>query len=389
MLCRQTAIGETSIYTRVQDLPVGWDSFLPPYHHLKSGELAALEQAAPDGVQFAYLTLSKNNQWLGLVALQVVEIKPSQLQPKIWKNLILNKVKDLIFCKPRHLLVCGNAFRNEVPGFYFSKIEDEALLFEVMQNFERKNPFKLRFAGQIIKDWSTDLKVADQHGFAPIENDLLMEMAVSPEWTTFSDYLARLSKKYQQRARKIRQALAGIEVKPLEEMDLHLLSPQLTQLFENVVQQQPFRLSALPGSYFLSLKQVLKDRFEVMGYFLGDELVAFSSQLHRNEETLEIYYIGLNYEANEKHSLYFNLLFDGLEAAILHRKRVLKLGRSSFDAKASLGATPVEGRHLVRMKRGLPAFVFRLVATWFQSQEKPGWKSRNPLTASLPLSTRV
>ena len=185
---------ETQIYTNLQCIPAEWDAFLPDCHSLKTRELGALELSGPKDIQFAYLTISRYGKVIGLVSLQVVEIKAEDIQSNVWKSVVLNHLKDLIFCKPRYLLVCGNAFRNDLPGFYFKEKEDEALIYEILKAFDAKNPFKIKFAGWMIKDWEADLKQAEGYGFKSIQQDLQMEMKVPSDWKILDDYFFNLSK---------------------------------------------------------------------------------------------------------------------------------------------------------------------------------------------------
>ncbi|MBK6445652.1 MAG: hypothetical protein IPF81_10230 [Bacteroidetes bacterium] len=72
--------------------------------------------------------------------------------------------------------------------------------------------------------------------------------------------------------------------------------------------------------YFIALRNACKDRFRMIGYFIGEKLIAFSSTLE-HQEKLEVHYIGLDYTYNKSHALYFNILFDGIEQAILSEKK--------------------------------------------------------------------
>lgn len=368
---------EYDVFTSVQQLSPEWNAFLPEGHRLKTTELQVAEHSATADLRFAYLLIRRKSVLLGLAAFQIVEIKSSHFPSSAWKSGFFQHMKEVVFCKPRYLLVCGNVFRNNGPAFYFKNKENDALIFDLMRHFDRQNPFRFRFFGLWVKEPPSSMNV--DSGFTPVQGDLLMQMSLRPEWETLDDYFASLSKKYLQRARKIRKALEGIDVRTLSEPEVSGYSEELGRLFGQVLDQQAFHLSSLPGTFFVEMKKALGDRFQITGYFKENKLVAFSSHLFCPDNSLEIYYIGLDYEANESHKLYFNLMFDGLESAILERKEILKLGRTGLDAKASLGAEPVPVTHFVRLKRGLATLVFRSALSWYQSQEKPGWKERNPL----------
>jgi hypothetical protein len=106
-------------------------------------------------------------------------------------------------------------------------------------------------------------------------------------------------------------------------------------------------------------------------------MVAFYSAFV-TEDDYELYYIGIDYEYNNEHHLYFNILFSGLEQAIVLGKKQLQLGRTSFDAKASLGAKPVELSYFIKIPN-IPNVVISWFANYFSSIEDAKWKLRVPL----------
>jgi hypothetical protein len=96
------------------------------------------------------------------------------------------------------------------------------------------------------------------------------------------------------------------------------------------------------------------------------------------EDAYELYHVGFDYELNNEYHLYFNILFSGLKRAITLKKSHLKLGRTSFDAKASLGAKPVEIEYFFK-PGNIPNVVSKWFANYFSSMEDAKWKLRNPL----------
>jgi len=126
-----------------------------------------------------------------------------------------------------------------------------------------------------------------------------------------------------------------------------------------------------------SIKQLYGDDFEVIGFFRDEELVAFYTAFITQHE-YELYYVGFDYQFNNDYQLYFNILFSGLERSIHLKKRQLRLGRTSFDAKASLGAKPIEMVYFYKPDN-IPNVVTKWFANYFSSMEDAKWKQRNPL----------
>ena len=136
-------------------------------------------------------------------------------------------------------------------------------------------------------------------------------------------------------------------------------------------------MGLLNGQYFVEMKRALGDNYKVLGYYLEDKLVAFTSYILGNEE-MEIHYIGIDYQYNEECKLYFNILFDGLETAIENRKTSLELGRTAREVKASLGAVGVEVKNYILVKLGLPTLVYNYFQKWYNSHNNEDWKNRYP-----------
>ena len=87
------------------------------------------------------------------------------------------------------------------------------------------------------------------------------------------------------------------------------------------------------------LKREFEKSFCVWGFFKEDKLIAFYSAWKFNG-TLDMYYIGFDYESNRIHNLYFNMLFFGVATAIDCRCKTLIMGRTALEAKARLGCEP-------------------------------------------------
>ena len=130
--------------------------------------------------------------------------------------------------------------------------------------------------------------------------------------------------------------------------------------------------------HFTELKKLYQNDFEIVGIFLNNEMVAFYAAFI-NKSDYEIYYVGFDYDVNTTHQLYFNLLFSGLERAITLKKKLLKLGRTSLDAKASLGAKPSELTYFIK-GNNIPKVAGNWFVNYFSTMEDAKWKLRNPLT---------
>ncbi len=215
------------------------------------------------------------------------------------------------------------------------------------------------------------------NGYIHPFEDNVMEMQVDPKWQTLADYLKDLGRKYKARANKILAAIDGVTARLLTDDEITRYEKDLHQLFMATVDQQPFTLTRPAQGFFTDMKALYKDAFQIMGYFKEGRLIGFYSAFSE-PGTYNIYYIGFDYGENETHQIYFNILFTGLEQAILQGKGLLQLGRTSMDAKASLGAKARELNYLLKMEY-IPDFVVNRFVKYFASFENAKWKQRNPL----------
>jgi hypothetical protein len=207
--------------------------------------------------------------------------------------------------------------------------------------------------------------------------DKTMELEISSEWKDLNTYFNDLSRKYKTRAKKIWQSKTELTIKKLSQSELINNERQIFELFENVVQKQNFSLNLVSANYFSELQKALNDNFELIGFWHGNDLVAFYSAI-LSESDYEIHYIGMEYNLNPIFNLYFNILFSGLERAIEFKKSKLKLGRTSFDAKASLGATMITHPFIAKINQ-IPIWVVDSFECYFQTiKEDKNWQQRQP-----------
>ena len=208
-----------------------------------------------------------------------------------------------------------------------------------------------------------------------------MELSIDQEWTSFEDYVESLSKKYRQRALKIIKSGENLQRRKLSQKDLVELGPRIDFLYNSVVSRQLIKIGNLNQTYFQKMEQGMDGDFSVFGYFLENELIAFSSHLAHQNDGLEVHYIGFDFELNEEYFLYFNILFDGIKAVISQKIKTLKFGRTGYDAKSSAGAVPVFVKHFFKVKRGIPALALKYLLKVFSDKEEAKLKVRNPFKA--------
>lgn len=343
--------------------------------------LAALEQSLP-GVAFRYAVIYKGDVPVLCACFQLFTLGPQQFSLDKNKTFVKGIFRFFLELKKVRVLISGNAMRNHSANYVYNKQvlgEDEAVA--ALAAIAEKIAADERLAAVILRDLpacctGTQNKLTSM-GYQMPWQDRIMAMPIPAKWTTLDHYLADLSRKYKARARKTLAAGAPLRKEQMTVVDVTRQAKELCLLFEQVAGKQSFVLATPTPSYLLSLKELYGDGFEVTGYYEGEKLVGFYTAFV-TEDCYEVYHIGMEYAANAQYQLYFNIMLAGLERGILLRKQQLRLGRTSFDAKASLGAVPETTRYLVKLG-GIPDFVMKWFACYFNTLEDGQWKLRNPL----------
>lgn len=358
-----------------------WDLFNAPHSALQSNYLSALENAGALDLSFRYLLIKKENEIVGRVYFQLMHFSHRNLSVSdstIWQKL----ASVLIRFFPFRIIICGNLFAVDFPplDFQVDKISERQIL-EIISSFasnEKHDVLVLKdMPGNFIPD------VAKSYGFNVFASDLTMKLMISPTWKSYHDYEKALTHKYAQRARKIRKAGSVLERRQFDSRLLATHQKDVSRLFQEICSKQTIRMGIVDAKYFIELFNNCGNRFSMTGYFLDNKLVAFASMLDHND-TLELHYIGMNYTYNKTHNLYFNILFDGIEQAILKSKKELELGRTAREAKAVIGCQPVYFNDYILIRNRITRWSVSVIQEYFQNKMGESWRNRHPFKNSEP-----
>lgn len=342
--------------------------------------LLGMEQSLPD-VGTRYVVVYRENAPVLFAWFQVFTLTSKNFNFKSDKGFVKGVLRFFLDLKKAKVIIAGNALRNETSCCCYdtTALGDDAAT-EIIASVGEQVADEEHATALVLKDMPVtpgSLKMLADMGYSAPYADNVMNMALAPEWTSLADYVAALSRKYKTRANKILALREGLVLVQLTEEQLKHYLPRINQLFQSVSNSQAFSLPIPGNGHFTDLKQLYGDAFEVYGFFEEGELVAFYTAFV-TEAAYELYYAGFNYELNNDHQLYFNILFAGLERAIALGKQQLKLGRTSFDAKASLGAKPGALSYYAKTAN-IPAVGSKWFVNYFTAMEDGKWRVRNPL----------
>jgi hypothetical protein len=309
-----------------------------------------------------------------------------QIHTLTYKNFnslkISNLLKPIILCflkiKTIKILFLGNvlkSYENEYEYNHELIAESEAqkYILEIINKICEENSV----SASILKEYTPKkLNILDSNKYITYMDDILMDLNINPQWKSLEDYIKSLSRKYAARAKKIKKSISEIEIKELKKEELFKQQEIIHELFSQVFDNQSFGICKPSKTFFYDLKEIYQEEFKVIGFYFEGELIAFYSTFSK-KDSLEIYYIGFDYRLNHVYNLYFNILFKGLEDAILFKKSVLNLGRTSLEAKASLGAKPTVKGSYIKVNPKLE-WMINAFLCYFLKMENDLWKERNP-----------
>lgn len=356
---------------------------LPPFAFttLRYDELRAAEKALTD-VGHRYAVVYRNGKPIIIAVFQVYTLTSKSLNLQQKKSVTRQILGMFLNLRKARMLIAGNALRTDSACFCYDPIlvsnreayETLGAIAETLAGQEDASAVILTGINEATHEARNLLANA---GFAMPWDDHVMEMHMNPTWRSLADYTSALSRKYKSRAGKILEAASDITIAVMDDRQVRRHRADMTALFGQVLDRQEFVLTRSGAAYIQELKAVHKDDFEVTGFFLRGKLVAFSSAFI-GADFYEVFYVGFDAALNNTHQLYFNILFRCLERALVLRKTMLRLGRTSFDAKASLGAKAVRQDYMMKL-RHLPAAAVKWFTSYFSAMEDGQWKLRSPL----------
>jgi hypothetical protein len=363
---------EIEVYNEFEQCEKAWNAIVPAACCLNNAELLVIEKAKLDNITPCYVIIKKANEIIGVCYFQQFKFTKQHVAKG---NNFFTKcvVSYLPFKIP--ILVCGNLFRINFPGYYFVDSKNNGLVFEVIDSLLKQSK---KCTAVLIKDCTQlfDGRLTQKNGFQFFDGDVTMELQ-NQGWQSFDDYQAALQKKYLQRAKKILKQFEPVVVKQFSLQDLDTYKHELMQLYQNILAQQSIKLGIINIDYLRELQQQLQNNFELHGMFINEKLVGFYTYIFY-EKTMETHFIGLDYEANKKYNLYFNILFASVKTMIDRKLESLELGRTAREAKANLGAQPQQIYNYMKITSRFTQRLFTIFQKRFNVQENYKSVERNP-----------
>ncbi len=260
------------------------------------------------------------------------------------------------------ILYLTNTFITNVP-FYYSN--DIISLKQILSSI--KQSYSMIVIPDFLYKNLHDIK--GKYFKVEVEEDMVLKLDKS--WRIFDDYLDALKTKYRSKINLVFRKTEKIDVRILNNDDLKNYSLIMQNMFEQVARESSFKGPMFNVETFRLLNNEIVN---VYGYFLGDKIVAFSSEIQHNN-TLYSYYTGFNKDLNKSIPIYARILTEHIKNAIKFNVNRLVFGRTANEFKSNFGARPIKSFVYIRVKNRILYFFLKPLFSRLSTKD---WIIRNP-----------
>ena len=213
-------------------------------------------------------------------------------------------------------------------------------LNETAVNVARESGCRLISFMQFSPELAVRLDGLSQYGFHKAKSAYAYQLEGSLD--SFDAYLADRNSKARWNIRKSLQRFdeAGFTCEQLRGRDGvdRLFTPEVHQLYLNVLNRAEVRFERIPLLFFQELARQLPDESCVCFTILkkGNQIVGFCCGLAGGDQHV-ISTVGLDYSLNAEADLYFNTIYRGLQQGLVPGVRKVFFGASADQFKQRLG----------------------------------------------------
>lgn len=378
--CKERKLAfEYKIFNSCDELNQAWADLVPNDHFLVKSHLKVYELSQLPDIDFRYALIYWNQQPIAACYFQLLHLREyhlAQSAMKPWQQSLWQLFTQ--FYQPK-LLVSGHLFRHDICSFYW---QSDLSLFDVFKLYQNVLKYVMKATkahAVLVKDVAPSMMPYFQHYATDcqlLSNDISMEMKIPTEWTEMNHYEKALKHKYAQRYRKVKTAWKDITIDNLSVEEVKHNAATIYSLYQQVSNRQMVRLGQLSPDFLPQLKAAFPDQLQIwIAKEEGRPIAFFSAWIH--EDNFDMFYIGFDYEQNDRLQTYFNILFFSIEQAIQTKKQKLILGRTALEAKARLGCQPHYLSTYLYIRNSWQRKLFK----WLQqrlSTEEGSWENRHP-----------
>ena len=326
--------------------------------------------AMPENVKVLYGSYSFGNELKGYFPIYFFDFSLDKSLKE--KNPVKRILGKLIRAK---ILIMGQIFSTGTNYPFNEYLRDQQFQKE-LHHFLQGVASRYKAKAILWKDFFSVSAALEQNGYFSFRYQPAMILKINNHWETMHDYEQSLSSKYRIRLLRARNKMKDIIWKTLNKEEIINSQVVLHQLYLGILSEATFKMATLPESYFLSMKEAFKEKYNLTAGYLDGKLVCFYSTLI-NGETLEANLAGFEEETNLKMQLYLNMLFLMVENAIKLKVGKLNFYRTAMEIKSSVGAVGKDTMVYIKPTSKWLAPLFPILIPWFSPQNL-SWKARSP-----------
>ena len=261
------------------------------------------------------------------------------------------------------VLYLTNSFITNIPAFASkNKINLDKFLSVLQYNYTLL----------VLPDFVFNNITNKKNEFCKIEVEGDMVLKIHNKWCDLDSYISDFRKKYRNKIKKFLNSSSEIEIRPMNANDLVFYSNNIKDLFYQVINGSKFSGPLFNTDSFLSL--IKKDIFKVYGYFINNDLIAFSSEIHQ-DKVLYSYYVGFDKSLNKTFSIYPRILLESINNAIALKMDKVVFGRTANEFKSNFGAKPIKSYIYIKVRNRYLSIILKPI---FKRLAIKNWVIRSP-----------
>lgn len=195
-------------------------------------------------------------------------------------------------------------------GFYFGKLKKE-----VIETIKK------------IKGYKMLLNADDDNSFGVTSGLTCPKCALVLKWNSFDDYLSALRSDYRNRVKKVFKRSKDLVVRFINPNEF---TDENYQTYLNVLNKSKVKIETLSKEYFMS------ERFKIFVLEKDGKSVGFVQLLPSGDELI-FEFVGINYDFNDRYSVYHRALFEIIRYGIENGYKTIDFGQTADDTKLKLG----------------------------------------------------
>jgi len=261
------------------------------------------------------------------------------------------------------VLYLTNSFITNIPAFASkNKINLDKFLSVLQYNYTLL----------VLPDFVFNNITTEKNEFCKIEVEGDMILEIHNKWCDLDSYISDFRKKYRKKIKKFLNSSSEIEIRPMNANDLVFYSDNIKDLFSQVINESKFSGPLFNTDSFLSL--IKKDIFKVYGYFINNDLIAFSSEIHQ-DKILYSYYVGFEKSLNKTSSIYPRILLESINNAIVLKMDKVVFGRTANEFKSNFGAKPIKSYVYIKVRNRYLSIILNPILKRLTIKK---WAKRSP-----------